>query len=307
MTDKKERLQARTNERIATATGSVLDMLINHNPAEIITKTYFQKWKTDKPLNNWSFLNQMICLSDYLLYNPDIDPMDAIDKMDFRGFKQWNKVDRKVQKGSHAYCFILSPLVAKKEKKDGSEDTFIKGFKATPVFEYTQTEGEPLESVEKKDPRMEVIRKFEFMEVAKKLGLKVKAGVSGHGEYGYYQPSYKIIQVCTPEEMTFFHELAHAVDDHLLKQKTGEGLKGGQVVEQEIVAQFSSNVLAYLTGKQVERTTAYTRQYITGYLNGKDLSKAIMELMSRINNVIDYIVQNSETTELNCAKEGACV
>ena len=304
MTDKKEKLQARTDERIANATDNVLEMLANHNPAEIITKTYFQKWKTDKPLNNWSFTNQMICLGDYLLFNPGVEPLDAIEKMDFRGFRQWNKVGRKVQKGRHAYCFILSPLVAKREKSDGTEDKFIKGFKATPVFEYEQTEGEPLESIEQKDPRMEVVRKFDFMEVASKLGVKVKAGVSGHGEYGYYQPRYKLIQICTPEEMTFFHELAHAVDDHILKQKEGKGIKAG--VDAEIVAQFSSNVLAYLTGKQVEETTAYTHQYITGHLDGKDLSKSVLDLMSRIHDVVDYIVSNSETTDLKCA-EGACV
>ena len=278
----------------ATATSAVLDMLEKHDPAEIITKTYFKPFKTDRPIDGWSFGNQMICLGGYLNEHPEADPYEAMDTLDCRGFRQWEQVERHVTKGEHAYTFIFNPLTKKvTDKSTGDENYIVSGFKTTPVFTFEQTNGEDLPE-KAQDPRQEVIRKFDFLNVAEKLGIHVHAGVSGHGEYGSYHSARKAIKICSPEEMTFFHELAHAVDDHLLIQATGKGLKGGQHVNQEIIAQFCSNVLGYLTGKEVERTTAYTKQYISGYLDSKNITRGVMELMARINNVIDFIITNSE-------------
>lgn len=285
------------NDKIEEITGQVLDMLVKHEPGEIITKVFFQRLKTDKPQNLWSFGNQMLCLAGYLHEHPDTDIGDAIEKMDYRGFRQWLDVRRCVMKGEHSHAFICNPLTKKvTDKKTGDEKYIVRGFKTTPVFEISQTEGNPLPDTEH-DPRQDVIRQFDFMGVAGALGIKVRAGVSTHGEYGSYSSVHGVISVCTPEEMTFYHELAHAVDDYLLKQKTGRGLKAGQHVDQEIVAQFCSNVLAYISGKEVERTTAYTKQYITEYLNSENIGQSILELMSRINAVVEYVMFCSETQE----------
>ncbi len=291
-------MNEQTERRVEDLTQKVLDMLVKQDPGEVITKTYFQKFKSDKPLNTWSFGNQMMCLAAYLTEHPEESVMEAIEKIDYRGFKQWLTANRCVKKGEHAHAFIFNPLIAKStDKKTGEEKKFLKGFKTTPVFEVSQTDGEDLPTASQ-DPRIEVVRKFNFITVADKLGITVRAGTTSQGEYGYYSSCNRVIQICTPEEMTFYHELSHAVDDHLLKQKGGKGLKGGQQVDQEIIAQFCSNVLAYITGKEVHRTTAYTKQYIISYLKSDNIAMAVLELMSRINNIIDYIVTNSEYSDL---------
>lgn len=283
-----------TYERTKTLTAQVLAMLEDYDPAQVITKVYFRKSRSDKPMHAWSFTNQMISLSSYLLTHSDLTLSEAIDRMDYRCYKQWLDVGRKVIHGERAENYIFSPIVRKVIDKETEEEKFIiAGFTTKAVFEFEQTEGDDLPTPEQ-DSRMETVKYFNFLHIADIIGVKIQTAATGRGEYGYYNPDKRVITICTPEEMTYYHELSHAVDDYLLKERAGKGLKSGQHVDQEIVAQFCANVLAYISGKEVERTTAYTKQYITSYLSAEKLSVAVLELMSRINNVIDFIMVNSE-------------
>jgi hypothetical protein len=126
------------------------------------------------------------------------------------------------------------------------------------------------------------------MEVAKFLGIKVIPKSFGDREYGSYSPEAKVIQLCTPDETTFYHELAHAVDDYLMKLKEGKGLKGGQHIDQELVAQFAANTIAYMRGYKIEESTAYTKKYIESYA-GKDHEMLLIRLMARIERIVEFI------------------
>lgn len=294
-TEEKPSKEERSKARIQTAIDAVLSLIENCNIGEIVTKATFAESKYGRPLDNWSLSNQIMCLAAYLHKHPDTDVSTAIANMDFRGYRQWQAIKRQVLKGESSYACITAPMVGKRtDKKTGEEEMFIKGFMAVPVFGIEQTDGEPVEAGMAE--REQAIRNFDFMDVAAKLGVLVKTAPGNKTYYGCYNPGRLVIELCTPDESTFYHELAHAVDDHLLKAKTGKGIKGGQQVDQEVVAQFSANVLAYIQGKEIEQTTAFTRQYLQKYIKG-DLVHGVMELLSRIEAVVDYIVSNSEVKD----------
>lgn len=279
-------------ERIQEASQNVLKLLEEHDLGEIVTKIAFKRLESDKPIDTWSMFNQMSCLSAYLNAHEDESIGTAIDNMDFRGFKQWKATDRFVRKGEHAQGAILTPRMKKETNKSGKDEQKLIGFMAAPVFELQQTDGEPLNSGQ--DERTEIIHKFDFMDVAAKLGITVIAK-PGNGQYhGAFSASHNVIELCTPDESTFYHELAHAVDNKLLHEQHGKGLKGGQHVDQETVAQFSANVLAYMTGKKIQTTTAFTKQYLQSYIKG-DVTKGVMELIHRIERIVGFIVESSDT------------
>lgn len=102
------------------------------NPANLparIAPIFLELRNPSKPSNNWSLSNQAIMIIHG--FN------------DARGFKQWQEVDRHVKAGEKAF-HILGPLLCKRENADGETVTFLRGFKAIPVFGLEQTEGAAL-------------------------------------------------------------------------------------------------------------------------------------------------------------------
>ncbi len=68
----------------------------------------------------------------------------------------------------------------------------------------------------------------------------------------------RTIKLASPELIVFLHELAHAVDDHL------HGIQGGQIPLQEVVAEFSAAVIAYLTDYKIP--LGNVKKYIESYI-----------------------------------------
>lgn len=150
----------------------------------------------DIPSSNWSLLNKLI-----MFYNQTEDA---------RGYKQWQKVNRQVIKGSTAFDIIV-PVFKKEQVKDSEEEAFfLKGFCCGCVFRVEDTEGEPLDYQSLELPQ------FPLMERAKALGVSVHAIPGNYSHFGYYDPKKSIIALATTEESTFFHELCHLAD-HKLK------------------------------------------------------------------------------------------
>ena len=82
----------------------------------------------DLPCARWSLLNRtLVFLSG---------------SMDARGYRQWNRANRFVKKGTKA-IYILVPYFRKDEKDEGQQR--LMGFGASPVFRVEDTDGEPLD------------------------------------------------------------------------------------------------------------------------------------------------------------------
>jgi len=219
------------------------------------------------PVYTWSYLNRLIVLWS--------------GTQDARGYRQWEKVNRHVKKGSHAIA-IFAPLIYKKKDED---ELLLKGFKPVPVFRYEDTEGEPV------DYGRPLMPEFPLVDRAKELGLTVTTIPKEAGYWGYYQPDSNEIKLCTPELKVFLHELSH----HAHKLVVGE-LRSGQEWTQEIVAELSAQTLAYMLGTEPERTLGNSYRYISNYAEQAKLSpaSACLHVLSDVEKVLNLIMKGGE-------------
>jgi hypothetical protein len=232
-----------------------------------------------KPSDAWSFFNRLIMFMN--------------NTADARGFKQWKQAGRKVRKGAKAF-YILAPVRKKvpvkvkreegRMNEEGELDIVeveeiihvekLVGFKPLPVFRYEDTEGKPLQ-----EEIFNVEIPYGFNGIIEELGLKIKT-TAFKSYYGSYNTGTKTIELASPEIVVFLHELAHAVDDHL------DSIHGGQIPLQEVVAEFSAAVIAYLMGYRIP--LGNVRKYIEHY-GFTELFRAF----SRVERVVSFIIERT--------------
>lgn len=261
--------QLNQKEKIQQELKSLVDFFSQPNPElpKMVAKTYLKTF--GKPSDKWSLNNKFIQL---LCGGTD----------DARTYNQWQAIGRNVKKGEKAF-YILAPnqfTIEKEDKETGEMEKrkVLAGFRGIAVFSLQQTEGKPIKYIEepKKIPPL--------MDVAKKMGLKVEYDRTVQGEWGSYNPNTDNIRLCTEDEGTFFHELAHAAH----KRIDGK-LKGGQDSEQETIAEFVSCVIAAAYG--IDKKT-YSYNYIKSYSDDKEkVGNQIIKVLSKVEKVLNYIFE----------------
>jgi hypothetical protein len=149
-----------------------------------------------------------------------------------------------------------------------------------PVFRYEDTKGEPLDH-DIKLPNLPLIK------TAESWGISVKAIPGNYRYRGYYSSARSEIALATPEEKTFFHELAHAAHE-----KVKGSLKAGQDPSQEIVAELSAQALCRLVGKRIKETLGNTYEYIEWYAKKVNLNpyRACLKVLSETESVLNTIL-----------------
>lgn len=231
------------------------------------------------PSSRWSFGNRFVVA---LAGHPDS-----------RGFKQWLEVGRKVKKGEKALS-ILAPLQKKIETKEIDPETgnpvsimVTYGFRGMPVFGYAQTEGAELEGVSLRDHFDAV----PFLEVAESWGLSTLAyDAKGRGSLGFYRPG-KEIGLGVKNLSTWAHELIHAADDRTHK------LKGGQHLDQEVVAELGGAILLSMIGRTEDADYGGCWSYVSGYAEreGKEPLSVCLAMINRtclaVQTVVDEAVK----------------
>jgi antirestriction protein ArdC len=220
----------------------------------------------DKPSDKWSLNNKII----QLVFGKTEDA---------RTYNQWQAVNRRVKKGEKAF-YILAPNSFKvaQEDKNGEieEKTVLAGFRGIAVFADNQTSGEQIKYVEEPNELPPLF------DVAKKMGLKIKYDRTTQGEGGSYNQVTDEIRLCDADMGTFFHELAHAVH----KRVDGK-LKGGQDIDQETIAEFTSCIIAAVYGYD-KKSNAYN--YIKSYAQDKKkVGEQIIKVLSKVQKILDYI------------------
>lgn len=221
------------NNKIQSAIAGLLDMFrTGEIPEKIAIAT---NPKFDVPSSKWSLNNRLIQLIH--------------GTFDSRGFKQWREAERRVKKGAKA-IYIIAPrafesykcacgaILHSKDMDKGSckscgggidqnginKNTYFNGI---PVFRAEDTEGKQLSYENIPVP------KHDFLRVAKAWGIEVKSSPFMGNILGYYQQNQKIV-LASPDEVVFYHELAHAAHHRL-----GLLRKKSQDPSNEIVAEFS--------------------------------------------------------------------
>ncbi|OGU39020.1 MAG: antirestriction protein [Ignavibacteria bacterium GWB2_35_12] len=251
-------------DKITTVLSSILEQFKTGDIPQAIAITRYPI--PNIPSSKWSMFNQLVMLFS--------------GTADARGFRQWQTVSRKVKKGSQA-LHILVPMIKTRVDDNGDDQIFLAGFMTSPVFRMEDTEGEPLAYEKIKLPQLPL------MEKAQAWGISVKA-VSGSWEYnGYYVPQKKEICLATPEERTFFHELAHAAHEKVLGS-----IQAGQHPAQEIVAELSAQALCRIVGKTTDSQAGNSYRYIETYSAkiGCTPYIACVKLLSEVEKVLNLIL-----------------
>ena len=203
------------------------------------------------------------------------------DTSDARGFRQWQQAGRKVKKGAQAF-HILGPNARTIKEADAAgretEKTIVTGFHAIPVFRAEDTDGKPLPYEPSQPPPL--------AEVAEAFGLQVSYQSYASQYYGYYQGSGKKIVLASHNAQVFFHEIAHAAH-HRISGK----LKGGQVPDQEIIAELTAATLAQLYCP--EANLGFSYEYVKGYAKSAKLTieRACLSVLNTVGQVLDEILQ----------------
>ena len=254
------------NEKVKSVLNSILQKFETGDIPEAIAYSMFPF--PEVPSARWSLLNRML--------------MFMSGTMDARGIRQWNKVNRFVNKGSKC-LFILVPYI-KNIEDSGEEKHVLIGFGTKAVFKVEDTDGEPLEYENIELPR------FPLIDRAKAWGINVRSVPGNYRYFGYYSTGRKEISLATQEECVFFHELSHCAHEIL-----NNGLKPGQDPLQEIVAELSSHCLCRLVGKTGDKHLGNSFRYISRYADKLNLSplSACTKVLNEVERVLHLILNGN--------------
>ena len=226
------------------------------------------------PCREWSWRNQLIvAIRGYA---------------DARGYRQWEKVGRKVKKGEKAFR-IISPRVTKvTDKKTGEEKAAVFAFGGTPVFGIDQTEGDEL------PPSDESLNKWltslPLLDVARTWGLAVQ---SYNGQGAKYLGMFRRgqgIALGVENLATWAHELVHAAD-----HRNGKLKELGQHWRSEIVAELGGAVLLQLLNYDHETDLGGCWDYVNQYAEkaGIDTLAACGKVLDRTCEAVDLILDTA--------------
>lgn len=222
--------------------------------------------QTDIPSAQWSLSNRILQF--------------IADTSDGRGYQQWKKAGRNVNKGAKAF-HILGPKSRTTTETDDNgiekEKVIITGFFTIPVFRAEDTDGDPLPYEPSVPPPL--------ADVAEKFGLSVSYQTFASQYYGYYQGDSKRIVLATHNVQVFFHELSHAAHERV------EGkLTGGQVPSQEIIAELTAATLASMYCP--EANLGFSYKYVEGYAqkSKKTIERACLAVINTVGLVLDEIL-----------------
>lgn len=258
-----------------TAAKAILDAFRNPNQLpKALAPIFIRKNDDSIPCHKWSWSNQLLTA--------------LAGHTDARGFRQWQDAGRHVKKGEKSFQ-ILVPLKKKIEKDDGDDFYLTYGFKSCPVFGLSQTEGKPLE-----DPNPELSRWIDnlpLIDVAREWGINVGTfNGENAGARGKYSP-FGAIALGVKNVSVWAHEMLHAADD-----RVQGGLKGGQQMDQEIVAEFGGAVLLSVLGQDSDVDLGGCWEYVQAYAKHADLdpAAACLRFLNRTCNAVALILDTAD-------------
>lgn len=272
--------------------------------------------------NYKNYLKTMSKFTTYSLNNTLLIAMQKPDATTVAGYSKWTKLNRHVVKGSKAIKIIAPCPYKKKVEKDvtdadgqtvmGKNDKPIKektekvlmGFKIVNVFDYSQTEGEPLpEIVHKLDGTVDGYTDFlDALKQFSPVSIDFKS-IEGSAN-GYYHLADKniIIDDGMSQIMnckTAIHEITHA-----LLHDRDNGLEKDALPDKE-TKEIQAESVAYTVCQYYGIDSSdYSFGYIAGWSSGRDLKelKSSLEIIRQTAQIIITGVDN-KLDEIRRSKE----
>ena len=268
------------SEMIKTAVENLFEMFKSGKFPEAVAISVIRKRECDEiPSDKWSLGNRLL--------------MRIQGTDDARGYKQWQSCNRQVKKGARAiHIFTPSTKVIKEENEDGEEvkKIIITGFYPTSVFRYEDTEGEELPIYNYK-PKIYP----PFFDVAEKLGIKINYKPLKYDYYGAYNNREDSIELCSESAITYYHELAHNLDNRL----NGDLSKSSKE-RNEIVAEFSAIIMCQLSGISgyEDQSYNYIKEYCKDSNSDNAILKSIMRILNDVEKIVNEVLEVSSDSEM---------
>lgn len=255
--------------------------------------------------NYKNYLKTMSKFTSYSLNNTLLIAMQKPDATTVAGYTTWKQMNRQVIKGSKSIK-ILAPCIYKKKPdsdisdipdknvliKDNGDsaepEKILVGFKIVNVFDYSQTEGEPLPEITHK-LEGNVNEYTDFMEALKQYSpVPIEFKEIEGSANGYYHLIDKniVIDVDMSQMMnckTAIHEIAHAI----LHDKD-TGMEKDALLDRETKEVQAESVAFTVCQYYGINTSDYSFGYIGGWSSGKNLKelKASLETIRQTAQII---------------------
>lgn len=221
-------------------------------------------------LNRWSANNRILAVMQM------VDRGEPLEDLHMMGFRQWETLNRQVSKGSKA-VWILAPITRKTEDTDEhghtTESRRVVGFKSVPVFNVSDTHGEPLPASpiapppgEATEGTMEGLRarvdeagyRYEEREIP---GCKPAIG---EGTLGYTSPETKQIVVDSrlngaQKASVLAHELGHVHCGHVDRDYSEYQQHRGRM-------ETEAEMTAYMVNRSRGMPQADAESFSAGYI-----------------------------------------
>lgn len=273
--------------RVQETAQSILDAFAAGQVPKALANVFLTS-SGDFPAAQWSLRNRfLLALSGHT---------------DARGYRQWLAVRRQVKKGQRA-CYILTPRLVRHrdEQQPGlplapkdepaamlEPKLILVGFLAVPVFGYSQTEGDPLPGAEQETA---FIEQLPLVQVARSWNLAVTLL---DGRISGYAGSYvrgKRIELAVENLSTWAHELVHAADHRLGTLN----VRGGQQLDNEVVAELGGAVLLECLGQTVASDRGGAWEYINAYASKHQVNPlaVCLELFERTSRCVSLILDTA--------------
>mgnify|MGYP003973971591 FL=1 len=215
------------------------------------------------PAMKWSLSNKILAFAQ-------------AEELDCRGFRQWQNMGRQIKKGSGA-TYIFRPHTIKSTTKDEEENICV-GFSPVAVFPASCTSGD------EELPGYKPAELPPLADVAQKFGIAVSYVPVTQDKLGDCKADGSKIRLGSHNPRIFFHELSHAIHARI------EGkLTGGQQVNQETIAEFTTAVLMDFYG--LEDHTGNAWEYISQYAN--DPLIAITKALGTVEKVFKLLIETT--------------
>lgn len=227
----------------STAVAEAFDT-IKAEVAKITTSEDWMAWlRTATKFHNYSFNN--VLLMHIQAAQREMAPLTHV-----AGYQRWLDLKRQVRKGETGLR-ILAPVIVKlKEGEKNYPGTKLVGFRLTSVFDYQQTEGEPLPVAPTySDPTGQAPAGLteKLTAYATGLGYQVETGwterqTEGYTTKGRIRISDRIAEGSAHWAAVLIHEIGHAMlhmaDDYSYQQHRGQA-----ETEAESIAYVAGTVL----------------------------------------------------------------
>lgn len=227
-----------------------------------------------------AFLDHRSKFHRYSLNNQLLIMLQRPNASQVAGFNKWKEMGRSVTKGEKA-IWIQAPMVVKKKDADNEDESRVIGFKPVPVYDVSQTHGDPLPEPPVRyeqeqgeappgmaDDLSDQIKSHGYTVVYEDLGSDASA------RDGYTDPIGKKVAVNTSrssahQAMTLAHELAHIDLGHM--ERMHDYTRGGQRPAMEVEAES----VAYVIGRSYGYKPVNPFGYIDGWAQGnKDMVRS---------------------------------